>query len=218
MTYLFVLPVTLALLMCGQFYEVSSQPGQDQIAVLAAAMTTCIAALLFTPSRQEQVWLKSMLIDAAIVTAIFALTVLFIHGSELPLKPFLRVSSTCLLFVILGQSLLSVTNGKSEIARQFIAAIFLSLAFAPVWLSPMAELSGNSLWLTNTIIAVSPISAFSVALDLDIMRTSWFYEHSSIGSLRYEYPSWGSTIFALAALTTLSTVQTNHFQKRRAKE
>ena len=138
MTYLFTLPVTVALLMCGLLYEVSPQPGQHQITVMAAAMTTCIAALLFTPLRQEHksAWLKTMLTDAAIITAIFVLSVLVIHGRVLQLLPLLRIASTCLLLVILGSSLLSLTTYKNESARQFITVIFLALALAPVWLSP----------------------------------------------------------------------------------
>jgi len=219
MTYLFILPVTIALLVCGLLYEVSAQPGQDQITVLVATMTTCIVALLFTPSRREykNTWAKTMLADAAIITAVSALTVLVIHGRILPLFPFLKIASTCLLFIILGSSLLSMTTNKNESGRQFIIVTFLALAFAPVWLAPLIELNGNSPWLTNTVIAVSPISAFAVALDIDIMRTGWYYEHSSIGSLRYEYPSWGTTIIALFTLVTLSAMQTNYIQKRRAK-
>jgi len=219
MTYLFTLPVAIALLLCGLLFDVSAQPGKDQITVMAAAMTTCIAALLFIPLRQEHksAWLKMMLSDAAIVTAIFVLCVLVIHGRMLQFLPFLRIATTCLLLVILGSSLLSMTTQKNESARQFITGLFLVFAFLPVWLSPLVELNGSLLWLTNTVIAMSPISAFAVALDIDIMRTGWFYEHSSIGSLRYEYPSWGTYFIALLTLAILSAMQTNHLQKRRSK-
>ena len=48
--------------------------------------------------------------------------------------------------------------------------------------------------MTNLIVGASPLSAFAVSLDIDYLRTSWFYNHSVLGSLRYEYVSWSTYV------------------------
>ena len=58
--------------------------------------------------------------------------------------------------------------------------------------------------LTNFIVAASPISAFATALDFDILRTNWFYEHSVLGSLRYDYQPWWTYIAVLLVLATIT--------------
>jgi hypothetical protein len=77
-----------------------------------------------------------------------------------------------------------------------------------LWLSPLAILVKEPWRVSDAIVALSPLSAFAAALEFDYLRTPWFYEHSVLGSLRYEYPAW--TVYAgliaaiLASLTLFS--------------
>lgn len=99
----------------------------------------------------------------------------------------------------LGCGLLVATVGAAnEVIRRLgadgpaAACAVFSLAAgattAPLWLGPLAELS-QSTAIVNTALAVSPLTLLSVAADFDYLRTGWFYQHSALGALRYEYPS-----------------------------
>jgi hypothetical protein len=220
MTYLFTLPVTIALFMCGLLFSVNPQPGHGQIMALSAAITACVAAVLFAPQRQstQLTWFKATLIDAAVVTVIFVITVLATQGDVMQMLPLARAVVTCFLLVVLGISILAMTAGKAETNRQFVTVILVAIVAAPIWLAPLAEFSGNSRWLSDGIVAVSPLSAFAVALDLDILRTGWFYEHSVLGSMRYNYPAWGAYFGVLSTLAILSIILTIQLQIKRAKK
>jgi hypothetical protein len=101
--------------------------------------------------------------------------------------------------------------------RLLITTVVVALVATPIWLGPVAELSGNSGWVTNLVVAVSPLSAFSVALDFDFLRTNWFYQHSALGSLRYAYASWFVYVAGLAAASILFIVSANLFSTSRVK-
>lgn len=63
-------------------------------------------------------------------------------------------------------------------------ALFAVAAAAPLWLGPWAELSGGA----DLVIAVSPLSYLAALAQYDYLRGQWFYVHSPLGSLRFDYP------------------------------
>jgi len=63
------------------------------------------------------------------------------------------------------------------------------LVAAPLWLGPVVESFAGAESLASWVLALSPFSYLAVLADFDFLRTSWFYEHSVLGSLRYRYPS-----------------------------
>jgi hypothetical protein len=83
------------------------------------------------------------------------------------------------------------------------SAICITLAglagAAPLWLGPIAESFAERTALVNAIVAVSPLTYLAALADFDYLRATWFYEHSALGALRYEYPSvWlQSVLYAL---------------------
>ncbi len=85
-------------------------------------------------------------------------------------------------------------------ARQIIFTILAILFALPIWLGPLAEQTGNSPGLTNLIVGASPLSALAVSLDIDYLRTSWFYKNSVLGSLRYDYVSWSAYVIILTVV------------------
>jgi hypothetical protein len=212
MTYLFALPIAVALFAVATLLDISQQPGHEQLTVITLAATSCIAALLFLPRRpfETAAGLRLLVTDATIITAILVATIIAILGDAIQIFSLFRVASICfLLFVIL--------NSIPSANRQFATIGFIALLATPVWLGPLAETSGNSTWLTNAIVAINPLSLFATALDLDVFRTSWFYEHSALGSLRYTYPSWGVTVVVLAILVCLTLTPRFLINRRRAK-
>jgi hypothetical protein len=78
-----------------------------------------------------------------------------------------------------------------------LVALFI---FVPIWAAPAVELAHNPTGLTNAVVAASPLTAFAVALDLDYLRTSWFYANSALGSMRYSYPGWPTVCLLLSIL------------------
>jgi hypothetical protein len=198
MQYLYAIPVTLALLVIGLLFDLSPQPGRDGLLAITLACATCVVALLFVPNRIK---VTVTLIDAFIVTAICMAVFLSLSGMTMPWPPLLRLASTCLLVTFVPLSLLQLIPGKSERNRMFVLVAFTALVAAPVWLGPVAEVTGNPAGLTNLIASISPLSAFAVALDSDILRTNWFYTHSSLGSLRYEYFAWSTYLVVLVGLS-----------------
>ena len=130
----------------------------------------------------------------AVVVLIFILAVLadsqtrVLVGQTLPLA--------LMLFLVLMAALAPVLAFPKRCieARQVAFAVLAILFALPIWLGPLAEQTGNHPGLTNLIVGTSPLSAFAVSLDIDYLRTSWFYNHSVLGSLRYEYVSWSTYV------------------------
>ncbi len=95
-----------------------------------------------------------------------------------------------------------------EWARWLVAAILWLLATAPLWLGPLAALGAEAgPARSSAIVAASPLVHLGVAAGQDLLRTQWWYAHTSFGSLQFDYPSltaiaraYVATSLALAAL------------------
>ncbi len=219
MTYLFILPVAAALLATGFLLDIHAQPGHEQITVLTLSVVACLATILFVPQRRfsQGAWPRAALLDAAIVTALLVTAVITTQGNLVSVTSLFRIAAASLLLLSTGLALLAIAGRDNENARQFILVLFIALLAAPVYLAPIAELSGNLPWLTNAIVAMSPLSVFAVALDIDILRTSWFYEHSVLGSLRFSYPSWSTCVVTMSTLLSLTILPNLLINRRRVK-
>jgi uncharacterized protein (DUF983 family) len=212
MQYVYAIPVTLALLVIGFLFDLSPQPGRDGLLAIALACATCVVALLFVPIRNK---VTVTLIDAVIVTAICVAVFLWFAGTALPWPPLLRLATTCLLVTFAALSLLQLIPGQLERNRLFVLVGLSALIAAPVWLGPIAEVAGNPAGLTNLIAGISPLSAFAVALDADILRTNWFYTHSALGSLRYEYFAWSTYLVVLVGISILFAAGSRSYKNHR---
>ena len=95
-----------------------------------------------------------------------------------------------------------------EWARWLAAAMLWLLATAPLWLGPLAALGAEAgPDRSSAIVAASPLVHLGVAAGQDLLRTQWWYAHTSFGSLQFDYPSltaialvYVATALALAAL------------------
>jgi hypothetical protein len=90
-------------------------------------------------------------------------------------------------FLLLAATIAIATRRMPMPIAITLVALFV---FIPIWAAPAVELARNPIGLTNAVVAASPLTAFAVALDLDYLRTSWFYANSALGSMRYSYPAW----------------------------
>jgi len=193
MQYLFTVPIAISLLVCALLIDLSPQPGRDELLMLSLASAACLTGMLFAP-------IGTVAKNSALVTLLFIAAVFALPHITIQWLPLLRLSVTLFLVIAVALSVLQLFPNRTERARQFVVIGLATLFALPIWLGPIAEATGNPMWLTNLIVAASPLSAFAAALDLDVLRTNWFYQHSALGSLRYEYFSWLGYVAVLGVL------------------
>lgn len=143
---------------------------------------------------------------AAITLNTFDLTVMFTTGFA---------GAIVLLFMMSSVHFFQLLFSSKDSTAPFVTLLlFLIFSAMPVWLGPWAEYHENGESLSNIIIALSPISYFSVMLDYDYLRGAWFYEHTPFGSLRFEYlsPVIFSVIFLVCIIVLLAF---SHFLRRK---
>lgn len=90
-----------------------------------------------------------------------------------------------------------------EWARWLVVAALWLLAAAPLWLGPLAALdAGAGPGRASMIVAASPLVHLAIAAGQDLLRTQWWYAHTSFGSLQFDYPSLAAVVpaYAVAAL------------------
>ncbi len=95
------------------------------------------------------------------------------------------------------------TLGAAPAAASGVALLLLGIfAASPVWLGPWAEVTGH-VQAANVVVAVSPLSYLAALAQYDYLRGQWFYAHSPLGSLRFDYPGVLAASMAWAALAAL---------------
>ena len=88
------------------------------------------------------------------------------------------------------QSLIRVhssSHASSMTLFTLIGGVFLA---APLYLAAVAESTSHQI-LVESIIAVSPLSYLAGIADYDFLRSSWFYQNTPFGGLRFNYPAPG---------------------------
>ena len=102
-------------------------------------------------------------------------------------------------------------------ARWLTAAMLWLLATAPLWLGPLAALGAEAgLERSSAIVAASPLVHLGVAAGHDLLRTQWWYAHTSFGSLQFDYPSLAAIARAYVA-TALALTALNFAIKESAR-
>jgi hypothetical protein len=89
-----------------------------------------------------------------------------------------------------------------------VTALLWLLAGTPLWLGPVADLAARThTGAPTAILAVSPLVHLATASGYDLLRSQWFYGHSSLGALQVQYAGITTLLLgyaaALAALTLL---------------
>ena len=175
------------------------------LGTVAAALTFAVAGGLFAvvlmPVTAENLrGMRNLLLWALLAGWACALPALLASG----LTRSLAIGGTLLLFIIAFGTLkhwISAHTNEAT-ATAWILLILLTLAAAPLYLGGLAEHHSQRGWLVNTIVNMSPVSHLAVALDVDYLRSNWFYSHSRLGSLRFDYlaPGVNAAGYILLAL------------------
>jgi len=203
---LFAIPVAISLLISRLVFIVPEEPAGTELLMLIYAGTACFSALLFVPvsplltARSLPVLLR----QCAIVVLIFTIALGVDSQTRAAIGQIVPLAMMLFLLLIAILTPVFVFDARSSEVRQIIITVLVILFSAPVWLGPLVEQTGNTPGLTNLIVGVSPLSALAVSLDVDYLRTSWFYKNSVLGSLRYDYLSW--TGYVLIYMTFISSL------------
>ncbi len=200
MPYWFMILVTLTLLA----WDLSSGPGAapdgHSLHLVGLAAVANVAAILLAPVSVTQPPARAAATVSSLVTLAFLTVLMVLYGPAVPLASLLRLAVTVWLMLFATLLVLQLLPGAVEHRRAALLTALVLLGAAPIWLGPVVEATGNPLLLTNLVVAVSPLSAIAVALDIDLLRSGWFYAHSVLGSLRYDYLSWLSYVGILGTL------------------
>jgi hypothetical protein len=97
-------------------------------------------------------------------------------------------------------------SSEHTTARVAVTSVYAALSAAPLWLGPAAQLLGSQSGWPSRIVALSPAAHLASALECDLLRTTWFYAHTPIGGLRFDYPQFSAIALSYAAATVLLAV------------
>lgn len=213
----FVLCVAATLGLARLLVEIPQGPARTSLLLLLYAGSACLSSILVSSASSSPSgdWTQALYRSAATVL-VFLAAVAADSGTRATLFTLLPLSIMLFLIVSAMNTALLALPGTIENHRLVLFAIVTALFTIPIWLGPMIVATGNSPALTNVVVAVSPLTAFAVSIDLDYLRTAWFYEFSPLGALRYTYASWLAYVIVLAlALAALATTAPNILKTRK---
>jgi hypothetical protein len=88
-----------------------------------------------------------------------------------------------------------------EMAGRGVVLALALLGSLPFWLGPAAEtLSSRHDGAIDATLGISPIVHLAIASSNDLLRNQWFYQHSNIASLQFEYPTLAGIAWSYALL------------------
>lgn len=203
----------MALLIARFAIDVTNGAARDSLLLLMYATSACFACLLLHPGRRNKIsesW-RTVLLQSAVIVAVFVAATAVDSQTRTMFAQLLPI--TIMLFlVLLGLNALLLALPQSAAnARPMVFVVVAALFALPVWLGPLVEAAGNPTLFSNAVVAATPLSAFAVSIDLDYLRTQWFYQHSVLGSLRYDYAPWFAYIAVLTTAIAATAFKTMRF-------
>ena len=184
--------------------------------VLVTAVVGLLAPL-FWPGRAGTAGATSVrIIGWSLASAVFAAAVAALSGLGLDRLP-RAVTALAVLFLALVavHALAATVEGllqrradgpvaARESAAWIATAALITLAAAPLWLGPAAELAlADRPDAVDAVVAVSPLTHLAVASGNDLLRNQWFYQHSNLAGLRFDYPRLAPVLTAYLLLAAV---------------
>jgi hypothetical protein len=184
--------------------------------VLVTAVVGLLSPL-FWPGRAGTAGATSIrIIGWSLGSAVFAAAVAALSGlgpDRLPrAAPALAVLFLALVAVhalaATVEGVLQQRTDRPEAAREsaswLATAALFTLAAAPLWLGPAAELAlADRPDVVDAVVAVSPLAHLAVASGNDLLRNQWFYQHSNLAGLRFDYPRLAPVLTAYLLLAAV---------------
>lgn len=128
-----------------------------------------------------------LLVGVMVALALAAMAML--QSSVRPMHLLLApgVMAWCALLDSLSRIVLRF-GAPAEIVSGASVVLFGACLGIPLWLAPWLQ-SVDTVLSASAVVAASPLSHLSVLIDFDYLRAQWFYRHSPLGGLRFDYPS-----------------------------
>lgn len=114
-----------------------------------------------------------------------------------------------LILVLLLSSLAALLNlfFSSESESTIVLVCIVGVAItAPLVL---ADLAGQSKSVLDTVIAASPLTYLATLIEYDYLKSTWFYQNTPFGGIRYDYIPVGASSLAYGVLIVLLTLATH---------
>lgn len=191
----FALPITLSLLFVALLFEPADQPGRDALVAVALAATGAIATLLLVDLRPRPA--RVVVADVAVAALAVGIVLVGLPAFAVGWLETARLVTAVFVVTLPPVLLLRAAGARAEALRPVVITIFATLLATPIWLGPAIEWAGNPAGPTLAVVALSPLTAFAAALEIDLLRTYWFYAQSPLGSMRYGYPAWFAYVAVL---------------------
>jgi len=194
----------LLLLILSQFtlWLLPAEPAIGSVMVLQYAVITVLCACLLTPPftpSSNRLWQPLLWALAAALCFILGAAVIN-RGSPLQwVAGSAGVGLLVALLTLFGNAL-ARSEHERPASRALCLAAFSVLCAVPLWLGPLAEAFNPHQFIVDGIVSLSPISHLAVLLQVDYLRSDWFYQHSALGSLRFHYPALWLLAFLYTAL------------------
>jgi hypothetical protein len=129
------------------------------------------------------------LLSATLGTALLALAAQALLGpSAAPSAIAFGAAMTALLFFCAGAALLLAPPRLRPAGHGFVLLALAVMTLAPVWLAGLLDTLASVPGSLDALVAANPLTALCAAAQTDFLRTDWFYRHSPLGSLRFDYP------------------------------
>ncbi len=124
-----------------------------------------------------------------------------------------------LVFTAASLRLLLITcSDERRGSTWWVLALVLVTSLAPLWLGPAAELFATRQPIVDLIVASSPLSYLASLISFDYLRSDWFYQHTSFGALRYDYPSPQLMTLIYLTIAVLALTLSKTLSTRRRQE
>jgi hypothetical protein len=177
----------------------------------AAGLLLVGGTVLFAPTSIPGVSVRALLATWASACATLALLLAWSVAPPASAGVFAAlVGLACLVMHLLTRRLQAVLAASvpPRGVRAAVLSGYAAMVALPLWLGPLAQWLGNQSPGPTRIVALSPASHLAVALDCDFLRLQWFYAHSPLGGLRFDYPElwlvlagYGAAAIILGLLT-----------------
>jgi hypothetical protein len=178
--------------------------------LLAVAVPTLLAPLFWPREEYEASRLLNSIAPALVAAAFVAALWRLVQGARLPVAHLATAALVAVLLLTVAHlaatlvelALVRVGMNRSS-AREWsywtITAMLWILAATPLWLGPVADLAARTEPDVPTLIlGASPLAHLASAAGCDLLRSPWFYGHSSLGALQVEYPPLATLLIAYA--------------------
>lgn len=187
---------------------------QSSARIVLVTAVIGLLAPLFWPGRAATVRLTmARILGWSLAAAGLAAAVALLSGLGIDRLPRAATALVVLFLVLVtAHAVASIVEGLlqrratgAESARESAAwlatAALATLGAAPLWLGPATELaSAVRPQAVDAAVAVSPLTHLAVATGNDLLRNQWFYQHSNLAGLRFDYPGLAPVMSAYGLL------------------